>query len=704
MGLSSCKTRSSPTTMPKKQERKKRAPGPRDISILTPLQESRFHMTNLCVATIARQTWVHRIQEWVVIDGTPEQASDQWQACLEEIHRLVATYPQLKHLRVVDAGTTAPPAHRVIGCFRNCINAAMTGEWGVWMDDDDVYPNTRVEVAVRLMERENKLVAGCSPHCIFDPDMGDVTFQFRVFHPNHATNNTLAYRRAVLEQTRYDDEARNAEEPEFLQKFKLPMAQIPAEHAVLQVAHGKNTYNKRELLMVALTARYLEPSMEGRASCRVVGGKPWNFVRVAPRVVQEYSAALFSDLGAESPYDIVYYLGIHSNRASWSPYQDDLGGSEQAVVHLAEEWASRGYRVAVYGHLYCNDRDAPLRQPGDAFLHNSVTYCGATTFRCSHHYRNLIIWRALGAVPLLHLKLRVRNLVLDLHDRHDCATFEASFGDGKNVFDVVCTKSTFHRNQVLETLRQGNATHLLRTWERAMFVQPNGVRRDVFYDPERSLARRDLYRLVYCSSYDRGLQELLLWFFPTLRKLDERFTLDVMYGMDGVDPVRQQVFKQLLNQPGVTDHGRVSRERVRDFKYEAGFHLYYTWTTAEIDCISVRESALCGCIPVLSMVGIFPERPGLHFHGDPRYADDHARAAHALHRFIQQSGPEKMDEVRKMCVGSKLGADWSEAADAWARGALDLPPTDQVTEPQFEFDKDVQAPAPDPGQQIVLSV
>jgi hypothetical protein len=69
----------------------------------------------------------------------------------------------------------------------------------------------------------------------------------------------------------------------------------------------------------------------------------------------------------------------------------------------------------------------------------------------------------------------------------------------------------------------------------------------------------------------------------------------------------------LLSQPGVMDHGRVSSELVAREKHQSTFHMYITDTPSEIDCISIRESLVCGCIPLISKFGVFAERDGLKF-------------------------------------------------------------------------------------------
>ena len=78
------------------------------------------------------------------------------------------------------------------------------------------------------------------------------------------------------------------------------------------------------------------------------------------------------------------YLGGR-NPYSWDPEDQSLGGSEQAVVELSSAWAVRGLTVAVYGQF------SPSR------IYRNVIYRDARTFRGDLQYKNLIIWRALGA-------------------------------------------------------------------------------------------------------------------------------------------------------------------------------------------------------------------------------------------------------------------------------------------------------------------
>jgi len=65
----------------------------------------------------------------------------------------------------------------------------------------------------------------------------------------HATAGTFAFKRKLLEQTKYDDEAEMAEEKQFLKNYKIPLAQLDPRKSILCCAHQFNTFDKRKLLI-----------------------------------------------------------------------------------------------------------------------------------------------------------------------------------------------------------------------------------------------------------------------------------------------------------------------------------------------------------------------------------------------------------------------------------------------------------------------
>jgi glycosyltransferase involved in cell wall biosynthesis len=99
-----------------------------------------------------------------------------------------------------------------------------------------------------------------------------------------------------------------------------------------------------------------------------------------------------------------------------------------------------------------------------------------------------------------------------------------------------------------------------------------------------------------------------------MKQIEPRVELHLYYGMDMFnDENLKTELKKLTCQPGVIDHGRQNIELIIREKYMSTFQLYITNTISEIDCISIKESLVTGCIPLISNFGVFKEREGIHF-------------------------------------------------------------------------------------------
>jgi len=92
-----------------------------------------------------------------------------------------------------------------------------------------------------------------------------------------------------------------------------------------------------------------------------------------------------------------------------------------------------------------------------------------------------------------------------------------------------------------------------------------------------------------------------------------------------MDTIVDQEYKnnllKLFTENGVCDHGAQPIEIIAREKYMSSFELYVSNIINEVDCISIRESIITGCIPLLANFGIFTEREGYKFdmnHEDPK--------------------------------------------------------------------------------------
>ena len=122
------------------------------------------------------------------------------------------------------------------------------GDIIVYMDDDDYYPPERVSHAVDvLMANPTVLCAGSSEIYIYFKHLTKM-FQFGPYAANHATAGTFAFKRELLQHTRYDESACLAEERKFLKDYSIPMAQLDPMKVILVFSHEHNTFDKRKLL------------------------------------------------------------------------------------------------------------------------------------------------------------------------------------------------------------------------------------------------------------------------------------------------------------------------------------------------------------------------------------------------------------------------------------------------------------------------
>ena len=123
------------------------------------------------------------------------------------------------------------------------------GEMIIYMDDDDYYPPERVTHAVyKLTSKPTALASGSSLMYIWFKNI-DKIYRFGPYGPRHSTAGTFAFKRELLKETKYDDDAEMAEEKQFLKDYTVPFVQLDTMKTILVFAHDKNTFDKKKLLL-----------------------------------------------------------------------------------------------------------------------------------------------------------------------------------------------------------------------------------------------------------------------------------------------------------------------------------------------------------------------------------------------------------------------------------------------------------------------
>jgi glycosyltransferase involved in cell wall biosynthesis len=202
------------------------------VSVLTPTYNRRQFIP-AAIACFKAQTYPHDRMEWIVLDDGTDKVGDLFAAS------------GLKNVRYV----ALPDGDKLpIGAKRNMINKLAKGDICVCWDDDDYYVPDRVRIAVmRLQGQKMAPVAGSTEVYMYFPDSDEI-WSAGPYNQNHATNGTMAYWRSYAKTHHYDDTALKAEERQFMDDWKTPVAQLRPEQVMLVINHGVNTYDKRRLI------------------------------------------------------------------------------------------------------------------------------------------------------------------------------------------------------------------------------------------------------------------------------------------------------------------------------------------------------------------------------------------------------------------------------------------------------------------------
>ena len=213
----------------KKRKKKVSSNGKPFVSICTPTYNRRMFLPAL-IKCYQAQTYPSELIEWIIIDDGED--------CVKDLFENIKGVKYFRYEEKIKLGKK-----------RNLLHEKSKGDIIVYMDDDDYYPPDRVNHAVnRLRSSPECLAVGSSTIYIYFNDL-DKIYQFGPYGSTHATAGTFAFKRELLKETKYDDDAEMAEEKVFLKDYTVPFVQLDTMKTILVFAHDKNTFDKKKLLL-----------------------------------------------------------------------------------------------------------------------------------------------------------------------------------------------------------------------------------------------------------------------------------------------------------------------------------------------------------------------------------------------------------------------------------------------------------------------
>ncbi|HCJ66562.1 MAG TPA: hypothetical protein DHV62_04365, partial [Elusimicrobia bacterium] len=291
--------------------------------------------------------------------------------------------------------------------------------------------------------------------------------------------------------------------------------------------------------------------------------------------------------------DLVFYCGY--TEEEWSPdsVKTGIGGSEEAVIHLSDKLADKGWNVIVYNN--CGHK---------AKKYGKVEYKPFWSWNYRDKQDVVILWRSPKA---LDYPINANKIIVDIHDMISTGEFnEARLAR----MDKAVVKSEFHR-KVFSNIPDGKIE-----------IIPNGIDTDIFEE----LEEKDPMLIINTSSPDRSIDGCIRAFKEIKKQVPEA-RMKWAYGWnvfntcyaDDAEKVewRKKMVKE-MEEAGIENLGRISHIEIAKLYKKANIFLYPS-EFAEIDCISLTKAMAGGAIPItsdFSAMGDKQEHGGFFIHSD----------------------------------------------------------------------------------------
>ncbi len=351
---------------------------------------------------------------------------------------------------------------------------------------------------------------------------------------------------------------------------------------------------------------------------------------------------------------IVIFVGGHYE--AWDGNSDrekGIGGSEGMCIQMSRELATLGNDVYVYNE--CGESDGKKI--------DGVTYMDWRKFDTNMKCDVLVIMRR---PDMFQHIFKATKQYLWLHD--------TEYGDGLSTQHFYAANKVIVLSEAHKKVIREN--HGIMD-NKAYWITRNAVNKFAVEYADKNAGKRDPYKFVYASSYDRGLDNVLkMW--PVIKENCPEATLDIYYGWNTYDAMmnaRQgtphgDAMRQYKNQIvgmmtqlaplGVREVGRVSQNELYKAFKEASIWIYPT-KFYEISCINAMTAQVMGCVPVCTPYAALNETVNGEY-AIKAELDEIAEASVYLLKNqddLEARREPMMDWARKQFDISSLAKEWS---------------------------------------------
>jgi hypothetical protein len=560
------------------------------VSLITITQYSRFDCLQILVDLISDQTYKNII-EWVIVEGSKTQ--DEIDKSSLQIKNLISYLTSKKTLNMSIKYISNTTYNIPLGKLRNIGNNACQGDITVCMDDDDYYPVNRVAHAVKQLIKSNALIVGCSRLIIYDYNL-DKLYQSSEHSKFHSTNACMAWKKAYLKTNSHDETKTFAEERSFTKDYTEKLIQLDPLKTIIASSHNLNTYNKKKIFVSTyinninnvdnIMLKELNTSID-----KLINNKYLN----------RYKNIFINKIS--NIHDIVIFCGGFHKQLD--PLNYHLDNDDVRLIELAENWVKSGKTVAIYAEV-------------NKLTLNGVDYDDWTQFPYDQTFKTLIIRKYHGLICYAPFKIKSDQVWLDVID-NNIYIYKNILDKFNCKFDKIIFKSNYHMECFKNIINQNliNSNHpisIIPKSNHQISIIPNGLRIDDFKITKSNVSR-NFYRFCYCSHYTNGLKELLENIWTPIYNYEPRTELHIYNIFDTFTTEEAKLsFEPLFSKSGIMYHGSQPLDIIIREKYMSSFELLIPSNTNMTDCVNLKESAIAGCIPIVSNIEIFNELDVYH--------------------------------------------------------------------------------------------
>jgi glycosyltransferase involved in cell wall biosynthesis len=323
-------------------------------------------------------------------------------------------------------------------------------------------------------------------------------------------------------------------------------------------------------------------------------------------------------------------------------WQRGASGTQASVAFLSQEWTKSGYKVTIFGN--CEGMEGE---------YDGIRYLNYYRMNWQDHFETLVISRH---PTYLRPHTKAERIFFDWQDiKVPAASYTPEI---LSRYSKIFCKSQYQR-ELLDFCPDSQCP-----------IVPNGIDTSLL-EASKTVPENEYlpYRLVYASRYYRGLESMLKHGWPIIKHEIPAAELHLYYGFTKRDAYadrrdwRDQLMALIEASPGVIDRGMMGYRQLIEEKARAAIH-YYGCTYREIDCISVRESAVVSCVPVVTDFAVFQEKD--YCVKVPGEAADPATQQALAWKIVELlQNPDLLAQERQRCRASAIDDTWERSAAAW---------------------------------------